>query len=393
MSSHDALRLLVRHVYSAADGRQWPAVLERLSDEYGGSVAGFQHRVGIEGRVRKARFVRIDPALERAATTLGAQNPWTRLSQPLFRAHGPGFVYSSQRMLSPAALQRTEYYDGVLRPAGALHGFGACVAKRGDDFVSFTVLRSPAHGPFEEADLDRVRPILPHLARVVQTNERLAYLDRTRAAMADGLESLCHGVVVVSRRGHVVFANRAARDIAAARDGFSIAPDGLAASASTERVRLRALVDDAVRTSSGEGHGSGGTMTISRPSLKRPFLVVVAPLSLPLDGEHPAGLATVFISDPEARVETEVEFASRVFGLSARESRVASTFAATGSLDRVAEGLCISRETVRWHLRQIYAKTGTHRQATLLKSLLDGPGRLRLDTSPGGRDSRRRVRL
>jgi DNA-binding CsgD family transcriptional regulator len=384
MSGHDETLSLIRHVYTAAaDESQWPSVLERLSDEYGGGVAGFQHRTGIEGRVRSARFVRIDPALERAATTLGGQNPWTRLSQPLFRAHGPGFIYTSQGVLPPSDLQRTDYYDGVLRPAGILHGFGACVSKGGDEFLSFTVLRSPARGPFEASDLERVRPILPHLARAVQANERFASLDRTRAALADALESLRHGVVVVDRRGRVVFANRAARDIAGARDGLSITADGLVASVSVERSRLRALFDDAVRTAAGEGFGSGGTMTVTRASLKRPYLVVVAPLPLTLDGENPAGLATVFISDPEAHVETGEEFMQRLYGLSARESRVATAFAATCSLDEVADKLCISRETVRWHLRHIYAKTGAHRQATLLR-LIEGPSQLRLETAPPG---------
>ena len=110
MSGQDGMLSLVRHIYTAAaDEGRWPAVLERLSDEYSGGVAGFNYRAGTDGRVRFSRLVRVDPALERAATRLGGQNPWTRLSQPSFNAHGPGFVYASQQMLPPSELQRTEY--------------------------------------------------------------------------------------------------------------------------------------------------------------------------------------------------------------------------------------------------------------------------------------------
>jgi DNA-binding CsgD family transcriptional regulator len=383
MPSHRRTLSLVRHVYTAAaDPTHWPDVLEHLADEYRGGVAGFQYRTGTEGRIQSARFVRFDPALHDVYRGYFAtRNPWTRLSQPFYRT---GFIYTPDRMLPLAALQRTEFYDGILRPSGVVHCFGACVFREGDDVLSFTVVRSRIQGPYHESELKRVEPILPHLHRAMQINRRLSQLQRTHAALADGLEHLRHGVINIDGRGRVVFANRAARTIVDQQDGLSLTPGGLVASTFSERLRLRALLDSAVRTTSGQGFGAGGAMTVTRPSLKRAFLVLVTPLRLALEDDHPSGMATVFISDPETRVETIEEAARRLYGLTEGEARVARAFAATGNVDRVTEQLGISRETVRWHLRHLYGKTGTHRQSALLKRLVGGPSLIASSTGSTG---------
>jgi DNA-binding CsgD family transcriptional regulator/PAS domain-containing protein len=375
MSSHERMLSLIRDVYTAAaDEACWPAVLERLSDEFGSGVAGLQYRIGTEGHIRSARFVRVDPALlESIRTYYATRNPWTRLSQPWYRT---GTVYTPERLLPLAELRRTEYYDGILRPAGVVHCFGACVFKRGDDALSFTVVRSQARGPYDESELTRVRAILPHLQRAISVNERLSQLQRSRATFADGLDQLRHGVIVVNDRGRVVFANRAARAIVAQHDGLTIAADGLTASAYADRLKLRSLLDEAVRTSAGQGFGAGGAMALTRPSLKRPFFVLVTPLPLALDSGDTSGLATVFVSDPEAQAATVEESARRLHGLTASEARVADALVAMGSLEQAGDILRISRETARSHLRSIYRKMRVNRQADLIRQLIDGPPRV-----------------
>jgi DNA-binding CsgD family transcriptional regulator/PAS domain-containing protein len=380
MTLHERTLSLIRGIYAAAaDEAQWPRVLEDLADAYGGGVAGFNYRIGPTGLVRAAQLARVDPAIiEAIQTHYAARNPWTRLTQPLFRA---GEVVAMDAMLPAADLRRTEYFAGILRPVGVLHCFGACVFRRGDDVLSFTAVRPAAKGPFQPGELSHVRVILPHLQRAVQVSTCLKDLQRTRTALADALEHLAHGIVVIDGRGFPTFVNRAAREIAAARDGFAVTSDGIAASGRADSLRLRALVAQALRTGAGEGLDSGGAMTISRPSLKRPYLVVVAPLRLAVEDSPHAGFATLFISDPEAQTEPPAEIARRLFGLTTTESRVAGALAATGSMDAVADQLRIGRETARWHLKRIYRKTGTTRQAALVR-LLREPSRLRLDARP-----------
>jgi DNA-binding CsgD family transcriptional regulator/PAS domain-containing protein len=375
MSEHEGMLSLIRDIYgAAADEKRWPVVLEHLSDEFRGGVAGLQYRVGAEGHITSSRWVRFDPALQESYRTYFAtRNPWTRLSQPFYRA---GFIYTPERYLPFGELQRTEFYEGILRPLNVAHCFGACVFKHGDEALSFTVVRSRARGQYQKSELVRVRAILPHLRRAIQVNERLSQLERTRASLGEGLDSVQYGIILANRSGRVVFANRTARAIAALLDGLTIATDGLVAAAREDRLKLRALLDDAVRTSAGHGFEAGGAMTVTRPSMKRSFLVLVAPMKLEVDGSDPSGMVTIFVSDPETRIEPIEDLARQSYGLTAAEARVAAAFASTESLDQAAETLRISRETIRWHLRQLYRKTGTNRQTALLRRLAAGPARL-----------------
>jgi len=49
------------------------------------------------------------------------------------------------------------------------------------------------------------------------------------------------------------------------------------------------------------------------------------------------------------------------------------------SIDRLADRLCISRNTARTHLRRLFAKTTTARQADLMRVLLSTHAPVRFD--------------
>jgi DNA-binding CsgD family transcriptional regulator len=363
---------LIRDVYDAAvNPTRWPLVLERLADAHGGRVAGFQLRGRTCATLRFASFARLEPRLHDAYRAyFAARNPWIRQNQSL---HAPGRVLSLERFVRTEDLVRTEFYNDLLRPAGILHGFGTCLFQRDDELFTFSIIGSPARGPYAESELKCVRPLVPHLQRAVQINERLWELQSARDSLADALDCLKHGVIVLQEDGRVAFVNRVARSIVAQRDGLHIAAEGLVPADCAERLRLRELVCQALRTAAGDGIHAGSAMVVTRPSGKRPFFVLVAPLGLDVEGEWKGSAATIFVSDPEEQVEPAEAVLRRLYGLSQAEARVAKGFVSGGSLERTADDLCISRDTARWHLKRIYRKTGTARQAELVKVIVSGP--------------------
>jgi DNA-binding CsgD family transcriptional regulator len=69
---------------------------------------------------------------------------------------------------------------------------------------------------------------------------------------------------------------------------------------------------------------------------------------------------------------------SQLYGLSRAEARVIALLAKGHRLDQSAEMLGVAYETVRKHLKQVFGKTGTDRQAELVRLLVTGPAGLRL---------------
>ena len=61
-----------------------------------------------------------------------------------------------------------------------------------------------------------------------------------------------------------------------------------------------------------------------------------------------------------------------VYGLTASEAHLAAELAAGKTLDMVARELELSKETIRKHLRRVFAKTGTSRQSELVATLVCG---------------------
>ena len=49
------------------------------------------------------------------------------------------------------------------------------------------------------------------------------------------------------------------------------------------------------------------------------------------------------------------------------------------TLERLGDELCVSRNTARTHLQRLFAKTGTARQADLIRILLGAHAPLRFD--------------
>jgi DNA-binding CsgD family transcriptional regulator len=90
----------------------------------------------------------------------------------------------------------------------------------------------------------------------------------------------------------------------------------------------------------------------------------------------------LFVTDPDERVEIPVPRLRRIYGLIRSEARIASRIAAGLRPESVAEEVGVQVNTVRMHLKRVFAKTGTRRQSELVRLLLSSPARLATDDTP-----------
>ena len=77
-------------------------------------------------------------------------------------------------------------------------------------------------------------------------------------------------------------------------------------------------------------------------------------------------VALVMITDP-GEAETMTSAVGRLHGLTAAESRIAGGIVQGRTLQEIAGEAGISLETVRTHLKRIFRKTSTRRQAELVR--------------------------
>jgi len=368
VSSYEAVLDLVDRIYAAAEAPDlWPDALEGIA-EATNSAASLVYR-NLDAREGGVDFAaRVAPdAAQAYQEYFHKLDPWGNSPRAAVLVKS-GAVVDGDELIERSDLKGTEYYNDFARPHGLTRVLVGVLSKHGP-FASVVSLTrddgAEEHG-CEEGRL--LRALMPHLTRAVQIHRRLLPISVLDGAAVDALDCLASGIAVLDGSGRTIFLNRAAERILRKRDGLSVEHGCLAAALPQERDALRAMVGKAAMTTAGVSLRSGGALSISRPSMNRAYHVLVTPLGRRHTSMHgPAAAVAVFISDPEERASTEIGTLVRLFRLTPAEARLAASIATGAPLNEVADTLGIGRETARTQLRSVFAKTGTTRQAELVR--------------------------
>ena len=84
-------------------------------------------------------------------------------------------------------------------------------------------------------------------------------------------------------------------------------------------------------------------------------------------------MVMAFVTDAAARTPLTSDALAELFALTPTEARVARRLASGLRPDEIAEDMGIAPTTIAFHMRNIFGKTGTHRQADLVALLLSLP--------------------
>ena len=181
------------------------------------------------------------------------------------------------------------------------------------------------------------------------------------------------GVIYVDRRGVIIESNSRARDILYVGDGLSVEDGVLRARLATDDARLRRLLADALP--GGRRQPVNGSMTVERP-LPLPRLVVHVNrvTAHRMDFGSRKDAAIILILDPGSTLSVDPDIVAATFRLTPAESRVAAALAEGATVREIAAATSRSESTVRWLLKQIYAKLGISRQAELVRLALWAAG-------------------
>jgi DNA-binding CsgD family transcriptional regulator len=365
LRQNDVTDLIERIGDAALDETLWPEVMRVVARHLDASSAVMVRQNHASGLVQGIQ-VGLDPASEGLFRDHYSARNLLRQHSEIHEAHGSRAV--TVRPWVRDLLHRSEYYNDFLKRFDMASLAWVFLDFDGKDASLITFGRPGGAERFETADVDRLTRLMPHLMRSYAISRRLGGSGSANAALPRYLEPLPYGAVLLDAFGRIVHANRSARTIAAARDGIMFTRDGLAATAEAANARLsdeiRRAVDPRYRPRAIR------SIRLPRPGDARPLAVAVCPLE---DGAYPFlfGRASVLVEirDLSSAGPALDAWLAECLDLTRAEARVAGLLLAGHDTFAIASRLGISRATVRRYLEQLTSKTGTHRQAELVRLL------------------------
>ena len=141
------------------------------------------------------------------------------------------------------------------------------------------------------------------------------------------------------------------------RDGLSIDKGAVRAAGRHDDRKLQSLIADALGVASGKVPQGRAITNISRPSLRRPYEVLVSPLKLPAQEPFSQSAAAVMILvDPGTIAATDAEQLAHLYDFTPAEGRLAVTLLRELTVAEAADELHISVNTARTHLKRAFEK-------------------------------------
>jgi DNA-binding NarL/FixJ family response regulator len=194
-----------------------------------------------------------------------------------------------------------------------------------------------------------------------------------------GIAALNHlnvGVIVTDSEARVRFANSMGGILLSEQDGLTLSASEVCRSSNVDETQA---LHDLIRVAcSGATDTDSPALSLSRPSGKRPLAVVVLPIGSNENDDRAAdtniALASLFVSDPERRPPPPPLILEKHLDVSPAEARLVSALAQGQSMDDAAASCGVTVATARSYLKQVFAKTGTKRQAELVKLVMTSPG-------------------
>jgi DNA-binding CsgD family transcriptional regulator len=229
----------------------------------------------------------------------------------------------------------TRLYKEWSAPQGYIDAVQAVLDKSAISFAAATVMRHERVGPADDETRQRMRLLAPHFRRAVHIGKTIDLKTVEAAALADVLDGLAAAMFLLNAAGSIVHANTAGHALledgnVARRVGARLAPVDVTADKALHEIVVSAEAGD----------------------------VAV--------GEYSA-VAAAFICKAELDRPHPLEAIASVFKLTPGEMRVLMAIVDVGGVPEIAPVLGVSETTVKTHLQHVFEKTGTQRQADLVK--------------------------
>jgi DNA-binding CsgD family transcriptional regulator len=374
--SDKSIDRLLDLIYDAATEQElWRSALTEIADLTGSQGAALLRQSAPTGQLHFCYNGRMDDACNRAYAARHVRNP---VSAGM-RSRHVGRIVLSDEIVPLASLRKTLFFDEVLRPQDIAHTALAALAAKDEFMTALNLCRSARQGPLDADGRWLIAHIAPHICRSIRLGLRVDGYSALQRAEFQVLDRLSAGVVLLDRRARPVYANAAARALDSNDGPLRLRNAGVSVHSLSHSQRLGALIRMALRgapaaTMSAPRPDDGGLLTILVSSVRGRDVGRFADIGMP------NAAVLLFIVDPANRAGVPLSWVVDAYGLTPGEARVALAASSGLTTPETARRLGLSPNTIKTHLRKVFAKTGTNRQSELAR-LMASIGMLRADGS------------
>jgi len=367
MPDVETIPSLIGDIYDAAlDPSRWTGVLRKTRDVVGGSAAAvfskdartkslnvYHHCGGVDPHYQQLyvdQYDKLDPST--------SAHVLSEIGQPIATAD----------VMALDDFQKTRFYQEWGRPQGLVDFAAAALDKTATGAALFGVFRQDRHGLVDDDARWRMRQIVPHIRRAMLIGKTIEMKAAEADAFADTLDGLSAGMFLVDGEGRIVHTNAS---------GQALLDDGAALGRASGRIwptdaaAARALKD--VVATARNGDKAVGIRGISVPLTGRDgecYAAHVLPLTSGTRRRAHArysAVAAVFVRKAAIEAPSPPEIIARHYQLTPTELRVLLAIVEIGGVRETSDALGIGEATVKTHLHRVFGKTGTSRQADLVK--------------------------
>jgi DNA-binding CsgD family transcriptional regulator len=200
-------------------------------------------------------------------------------------------------------------------------------------------------------------------------------LETQRHLASTALDRVPIAVAIVDRAGAVQHLNQLAEKMVAANDGLRVLRGRLVATRREDQDNLHQRLADVLKDPADPTALPWAAMRIERAS-GTPWLLRLSPLDRVgpqrIAAAGLSNLVIVLMTDPDLPVKPPTALLRQLHGLTFAEAEVLGRLTSGLRLAEIGDELGVSIETVRSHLKAIFAKTGTSRQADLVRHTILG---------------------
>jgi len=366
MSDLEDFSALLGDIYDASlDPALWPSVFEQIC----GFVQCSSAHLFAQDSVRKSanRYF-----------TWGDHPEFTRLYTEKYAKLNPMFpgaiffdveeVHQITEIIPRHELCRTRFALEWMAPQQIIDDMFCLLEKSATSCSLFQVVRRRKDGIADAEAKRRMALLAPHVRRAVLIGQVIDLKKVEAAALADSLDTLAAAMFLVDASGRIVHANASGHVMVAEASVLRALGGRLGA---IDSAAHQALLDSFAAAEAGDtAVGRKGIAVPLKARTGERYLAHALPLTSGARrkaGASYCATATVFVHKAALDLPSPPEAIAQEYKLTPSELRVLFAIVEVGGIPEVAEVLGVSDTTARTHLKHLFEKTSTSRQADLVK--------------------------